>query len=264
MFFQMRMALNDLARALGLWHVWTYMAWQDVISRYRRSILGPLWVAGGMIATSLAISVSWGAISGQSLHDFLPFAVSGILVWIHFIAPLVVEAPDLFVTSQGAIRNNAFPFMFYALRFTMRSLFVFAHNLVVFVALTFFVGNPHLPNWQIIPGMIVLTLVVLTLTPVIAMASARYRDLRFMLPFLAQILFFITPVWWHPNTLTGPKSAIIYYNPLYYLLEIMRTPLLGQPVPNTTWLVALSILAGSLLLWFVSFAAARRRIAFWI
>ena len=104
MFFQMRMALNDLARALGLWHVWTYMAWQDVISRYRRSILGPLWVAGGMIATSLAISVSWGAISGQSLHDFLPFAVSGILVWIHFIAPLVVEAPDLFVTSQGADR----------------------------------------------------------------------------------------------------------------------------------------------------------------
>jgi ABC-type polysaccharide/polyol phosphate export permease len=264
MFVQIRLALSDVARALSLWHVWAYMAWQDVISKYRRSILGPLWIAGGMIATSLAISVSWGAISGQPLHDFLPFAMGGILIWTHFIAILVTEAPDLFVMAQGSIRNNAFPFMFYVLRFATRSLMVFAHNLVVFWVATAFVGNAHLPNWQLLPGLIVLTLVVLALAPVVGMVSARFRDMRFMLPFLAQILFFITPVFWHADTLVGPKAAFVTYNPLYYLLEIMRTPLLGQPVSSSVWGVALAILAGSVVLWFVSFSAARRRIAFWI
>jgi ABC-2 type transport system permease protein/lipopolysaccharide transport system permease protein len=264
MFVQMRLALSDAGRAVGLWHVWAFMAWQDVISKYRRSILGPLWIAGGMVATSLASSVSWGAISGQPLRDFLPFAMGGILIWTHFIAILVSEAPDLFVAAQGSIRNSAFPFMFYVLRFTARSLIVFAHNLVVFWAVTVFVGNPHLPNWQILPGLFVLTLVVLALAPVVGMVSARFRDLRFMLPFLAQILFFLTPVFWHADTLVGPKTAFVTYNPFYYLLEIMRTPLLGHPVSGAVWGVALSILAGSVVLWFVSFSAARRRIAFWI
>jgi ABC-type polysaccharide/polyol phosphate export permease len=264
MLAQMSLALRDLVRGLKLWHVWLFLAWQDVISKYRRSILGPLWIAGGMVATSLAISISWGAMSGQPLHDFLPFAMGGILVWTHFIGILVIDAPELFVAAQGSIRNNAFPFTFYVMRFMARSIMVFAHNLVVFWAATLIVGNPHIPNWEILPGLVVLTLVVLVLAPVIGMVSARYRDLRFMLPFLAQILFFITPVFWHPDTLSGTKSAIVDYNPLYYLLEIVRTPLLGQSVSAHIWTVALAILAISFLIWFIAFSMARRRIAFWI
>ncbi len=264
MLAQMSLALRDLIRGLKLWHVWLFLAWQDVISKYRRSILGPLWIAGGMVATSLAISISWGAVSGQPLHDFLPYAMGGILVWTHFVGILVSEAPELFVAAQGSIRNSAFPFMFYVLRFTARSIIVFAHNLVVFWLMTLLVGNPHLPNWEILPGLMVLTLIVLALAPVIGMLSARYRDLRFMLPFLAQILFFLTPIFWHPDTLKGAKLAIIDYNPLYYLLEIVRTPLLGQAVPGHIWAAALGILVLSFLIWLFAFSVARRRIAFWI
>ena len=264
MLAQMSLALRDLIRGLKLWHVWLFLAWQDVISKYRRSILGPLWIAGGMVATSLAISISWGAMSGQPLHDFLPFAMGGILVWTHFVGILVSEAPELFVAAQGSIRNSAFPFMFYVLRFTTRSIIVFGHNLLVFWVMTLLVGNAQIPSWEIIPGLLVLTLVVLALAPVVGMVSARYRDLRFMLPFLAQILFFLTPIFWHPNTLKGAKLAFIHYNPLYYLLEIVRTPLLGQAVPEPIWVVALSILAVSILIWFFAFSLARRRIAFWI
>ena len=145
-----------LFRSFQIWHVWLFLAWQDVISKYRRSILGPLWIAGGMVATTLAISISWGALSGQPLRDFLPFAMGGILVWNHFIGILVSEAPELFVAAQGSIRNSAFPFMFYVLRFLARSLIVFAHNLAVFWAMTLLVGNAHVPNWEIIPGLILL------------------------------------------------------------------------------------------------------------
>jgi ABC-type polysaccharide/polyol phosphate export permease len=264
MLIQMQLALNDSVRALKLWHVWVYLAWQDVITKYRRSILGPLWIAGGMLATSLALSISWGAISGQSLRDYVPYVMAGLLVWTHFIAILFIEAPELFVAAQGTIRNNAFPFMVYVFRFVARSLIICAHNLVAFIIVTALVGNLKVPNWQILPGLVVSSLVVVTLAPVIGMVSARYRDLRFMLPFLAQILFFTTPVFWHADTLTGPKAAIVHYNPFYYLLEVVRAPLLGHAASGQVWMVVLTILAGSILVWFVSFSAARRRIAFWI
>jgi len=128
---QIDLFFRDNIRALKLWHVWAYLAWQDVISKYRRSILGPLWIAGGMVSTSLAISISLGAMSGQPLREFLPFAMAGILVWTHFIGILISEAPELFVGAQGSIKNNAFPFMFYVFRFAARSLIIFLHNIVV-------------------------------------------------------------------------------------------------------------------------------------
>jgi ABC-type polysaccharide/polyol phosphate export permease len=264
MFDQMQLAVQDCAKAMKLWHVWLYLAWQDVISKYRRSILGPLWISGGMVATSLAISISWGAMSGQPLRDFLPFAMGGILIWTHFLGILVTDAPELFVGAQGSIRNNAFPFMFYVFRFMARSIAIFLHNFVVFIGVCLSVGNFHVPHWQLIPGLLLLTLVTMSFAPVIGIASARYRDLRFMLPFLAQILFFVTPVFWHYETLVGPKSAIVTYNPLFYLLEIARSPLLGLPVSLDVWLTSLLILAGSLAVWFVTFSLCRRRIAFWI
>jgi len=261
---QINLFFKDNARALKLWHVWSYLAWQDVISKYRRSILGPLWIAGGMVSTSLAISISLGAMSGQPLREFLPFAMAGILVWTHFIGILISEAPEIFVGAQGSIKNNAFPFMFYVFRFATRSLIIFLHNLVVLFAVMLSVKNVHVPAWQVIPAVFLLTAFMMFTAPIVGMAAARFRDLRFLLPYTAQILFFITPVFWRPSTLAASKINIVKYNPLYYLVDILRAPLLGEAVVANAWLVSILSLFVVVIIWAVSFAAFRRRIAFWI
>ena len=261
---QINLFFKDNARALKLWHVWSYLAWQDVISKYRRSILGPLWIAGGMVSTSLAISISLGAMSGQPLREFLPFAMAGILVWTHFIGILISEAPEIFVGAQGSIKNNAFPFMFYVFRFATRSLIIFLHNIVVLFAVMLSVKNVHVPAWQVIPAVFLLTAFMMFTAPIVGMAAARFRDLRFLLPYTAQILFFITPVFWRPSTLAASKINIVKYNPLYYLVDILRAPLLGEAVVANAWLVSILSLFVVVIIWAVSFAAFRRRIAFWI
>jgi len=264
MFKQFALAINDTRRAIKAWHIWLYLSWQDVISKYRRSIFGPLWIAGGMIATSLALSITFGAMQGQPLHDFLPYVMAGLLAWTHFLGLMLIEAPEMFVSVSGSIRNHAFPFMFYALRFTSRSLILFAHNLVVFIIASACVGNFHIPNWQVIPALLLLTLFTLTTGPVIGLASARYRDLRFMLPYIAQILFFMTPVFWTPGKSHGMRALIVDANPLYHLMQILREPLLGQPAPLHSWMVSLGVVSASLLVWLVVFAAFRRKIPFWV
>ena len=261
---QFNLFVKDNVRALRLWHVWAYLAWQDVISKYRRSILGPLWIAGGMVSTSLAISISLGAMSGQPLREFLPFAMTGILVWTHFVGILISEAPEIFVGAQGAIKNNAFPFMFYVFRFVTKSLIIFLHNLVVLFIVMLSVQNINVPTWEVLPAVALLTAFILFATPVVGMASARFRDLRFLLPYTAQILFFITPVFWRPATLSASKINIVNYNPLYYLVDILRAPLLGEPVVANAWSISLLSLFVVFVLWAISLTIFRRKIAFWI
>jgi len=57
---------------------------------------------------------------------------------------------------------------------------------------------------------------------------------------------------------------IVTYNPLYYLVDILRAPLLGEPVVPNAWLVSIVSLFVVIIVWAISFAAFRRRIAFWI
>jgi ABC-type polysaccharide/polyol phosphate export permease len=257
-------AFDDTRRALKAWHVWLYIAWQDVISRYRRSIFGPLWVAGGMIATSLALSLTFGALSGQPLHNFLPFVMAGLLAWSHFVGVNFIESPELFVGVAGSIRNNAFPFMFYVFKFTAKQLILFAHNFVVFLIASAAVGNFHIPHWQFLPALVLLSLFMMFAGTVIGMVSARYRDLRFMLPYIAQILFFVTPVFWSPDTIHGSRSIIVNGNPLFHMMEILREPLLGKAASLHSWTVSIAMLIGAFVAWVATFSAFRRKIPFWV
>jgi ABC-2 type transport system permease protein/lipopolysaccharide transport system permease protein len=126
------------------------------------------------------------------------------------------------------------------------------------------VKNVHVPAWQVIPAVFLLTAFMMFTAPIVGMAAARFRDLRFLLPYTAQILFFITPVFWRPSTLAASKINIVKYNPLYYLVDILRAPLLGEAVVANAWLVSILSLFVVVIIWAVSFAAFRRRIAFWI
>ena len=264
MFNSVGRAMQDVASALKAWHIWSYLAWQDVISKYRRSIFGPLWISGGMIATSLALSITFGAIFRQPISSFLPLVMAGYLTWIHFIGPTLGEAPELFVSVSGSIRNHAFPFMYYVLRYVTRALILLGHSLVVFYVMTLCVRNFHVPNWQIIPALILLTLFTTFLSTVVGIISARYRDLRFMLPYLGQMLFFVTPIFWSPHAMGGQRAMLVHANPFFHLLEVLRQPLLGQPAPLASWLSALTTLAVVFVLWLITFSAFRRKIPFWV
>jgi ABC-type polysaccharide/polyol phosphate export permease len=78
-----------------------------------------------------------------------------------------------------------------------------------------------------------------------------------------QIAFFITPISWMPRLL-DQNPALLRYNPLVYLLEVVRAPLLGEiPSLMSLFMVVGMALCGCLLSFFV-FIQVRARIAFWV
>jgi ABC-type polysaccharide/polyol phosphate export permease len=78
-----------------------------------------------------------------------------------------------------------------------------------------------------------------------------------------QVVFFVTPIIWQPGSLPG-RARIVAYNPFFYVLELVRAPLMGTAPSLRSWLVVLALTFVGSAIAFAMYVRYRRRIAFWI
>jgi ABC-2 type transport system permease protein/lipopolysaccharide transport system permease protein len=97
----------------------------------------------------------------------------------------------------------------------------------------------------------------------IGMVSARFRDIPQVINSVVQILFFLTPVFWKPESLKG-HAYVTEYNPFFHLLEVVRAPLLGGFPAAENYVAALLITLANVGVSIYLFTRFRGRIAYWI
>jgi len=97
----------------------------------------------------------------------------------------------------------------------------------------------------------------------IGIISARFRDIPQLIASIVQILFFLTPVFWKPESLKG-HAYITDFNPFFHLLEIVRAPLLGNLPSTTSYLAVMLLTLINLAIASAFFSRFRARIAYWI
>ncbi len=258
----MEKGIRDLVNGAKLYHVWLYQAYYELSAKYKRTILGSLWITSNMIFTSLAVAIVFGSIFGRNLQEVLPYMMAGNLVGTTALFVLY-EAPEMYIGSGGIIKNHAYPFTYFAFEGVSRKIILFFHNLVAFYIAMFIIGAASIPHWSIILGLPLLCIGLLTWGTLIGMLSARFRDLRFLLPNLGHLLFFMTPIYWHYELLKD-NHWIADLNPLYAMVSIVRMPLLGVPPSDQNWAMAFGICALGVILWLIFFSMFRRRIPFWV
>lgn len=256
-------AFKDLKSGLAMRHVWLHQAYHELTVKYKRTILGSLWVSGSMAFTSVAVAIVFGGLFGQSLQEALPYIMAGnMAAGLAFY--IISDATELYVGASSIIRNHAYPYTYYAFESVTRVFFLFLHNLVVYYIAMAIVGALAVPHWSLILGLPIILLIMVVWGMLTGMVAARFRDLRFLLPYISQLMFFLTPIYWHAENLRGWRSYIAYGNPFYGLVEIVRAPLMGKAAIAHNWYVSLSVLGVGILLWLIFFSAFRRRIPFWV
>jgi ABC-type polysaccharide/polyol phosphate export permease len=97
----------------------------------------------------------------------------------------------------------------------------------------------------------------------IAMICVRYRDIIQLINNWMMVLFFVTPVLWKPELLAPQQRFIVDYNPMAYYLELLRNPLLGEPVGRQTWMITAAIALGGAVLASPVIGRFRQRVIFW-
>ena len=256
-------AIDDLKKGMSLYRVWIHQAYHEISAKYKRTVLGSLWISGGMVSTSLALSIIMGGIQGQNLPDALPYVMAGILSFA-LTSYTLLEAPDAYMAASNIIKNHAYPFTYYTFESLTRIFLIFLHNCVAYAIVMAILLRLTVPHWSIIFGLIVVYMNSFVWGALSSMVASRFRDMRFLLPFMSQIVFFVTPVFWYPHNMKGWREHLVTFNPFYGLLEVVRSPIMGHAAPEQAWILALSSLGVGVVLWLLCFNAFRGKIAFWV
>lgn len=258
------LAVADLLEGMRKSWLWTTLAQQDVKLRYRGSILGPFWqtlTTGAMIG---GMGLIYSRLFRTDLYDYLPMLSVGLIFWT-LIAGIVTEGCGTFVAVQGIIQQVKLPFSLHAYRLVYRNLLTLAHNFVI-VPIVLLI-YPHPIDWlrllELVPGLVLITITGVWASILLGMISARFRDVPPIVASIVQVVFFMTPVMW-PIQALGLNAWWAQLNPFFAAIDVLRGPLLGQPIAPHSWTILVMTTALGCAASFAFFARFRSRIAFWV
>jgi lipopolysaccharide transport system permease protein len=260
---QARMAIRDAVGGAALWPLWVKLGWNDILQKYRRSLLGPLWLTASMAIMVISLGVVYAQLFKMPLSHFMPFLSVGLLIW-GYISMLLGESGSLFTGAESYIKQVRLPYSVYIYRFVWSKVIIFAHNFVIYLGIIiYFEIWPGAVALYAIPGFLLVTFNGAVASVYLGMASARFRDIPQIIASFIQILFFITPIMWKPETL-GHDSSLIAFNPFFHLLEIVRSPLLGQVPSEENYVAVALITIVNVALAAAFFVRFRSRISYWV
>lgn len=258
-------ALSDIAAATRRYSLAGMLGWQDVRQRYRRSAVGPFWLTISMGVMIGTIGVVFGQIFNAPMTEFLPFLAVGMILW-GFISSIVTEGCTGFIAAEGIIKQLPIPLFVHILRMIWRNILILAHNIVIFPIVLLAVGKSlSLTALISIPGFFLVVVNLTWIALILGVFCTRYRDLAQIVGSLLQVIFYLTPIMWMPSLL--PQRTGLYLldlNPVYHLLEIVRSPLLGQLPTLMNWEVSLGLATIGWVITLAVYGRYKRRIPYWL
>lgn len=257
-------AFDDLHQAILHYNLWFALAVQDVRGRYRRSTLGPFWLTISMAIMIAGMGPLYGSLFRQDLSKFIPYLAIGWIMWA-FIAGLVNDFVEAFSGSSSYLRNMKLPLSLFILRVIARHLLMLAHNVIILIMVYIF--SDIKVTWNLllfIPNLVLVVSELFFLGTIIAIFCARYRDMAPVVNNLVQVLFFITPIVWHADQLPPTRQFFVEINPVYYLLELLRLPLMGITPSAVFYNVTIVILGLTAAVAYFILTRYRHRVSYWL
>ena len=253
----------DLVKGVTEWRLWAFMGLQDIRQRYRRSLLGPIWLAFGLGATVLGIGVLYSQILKTPVGNYIPYISISLLVWT-FIAQVITESTALFQNAGSVITSVKVPYTSFVLRAIMRNMIVSAHSLIVVViAFVLFKFPVTFSALVALPGLCLLCANLYWIALLVGLISARYRDIAQIVNYSIAIALFLTPVIWLPSSVR-PGSPFIQFNPLAQLLQVVRGPIFDHRIPVYSFAYCAVMLIVGFTVTIFTFSRARRHLVYWI
>ncbi|MDR1731746.1 MAG: ABC transporter permease [Synergistaceae bacterium] len=256
-------ALMDFRETLMLLPGAFLLAWRDVFLRYRGSLLGPFWYTVSTFLQIQFLGYLYPVIFSVRDAVYMRWLSMGLICW-QFLSPALMGSEGVFTSARGIYTERRMPYSFFCVKYMILQVLVFLHQLpVVLYCIWRFdiVLRPcHLLSFFL--GLVLVTMILFFLSFILGLLCLRFYDIPQLLSLLLYIAFMLTPVFWMPQ-MAASREALIRYNPFCYLLDVMRSPLMGADTEPASWAVALAALFLSALVAFILFARCRKRIAFY-
>lgn len=227
-----------------------FFTWRDVKVKYKQTVLGFLWAVLQPLFMMLIFTFFFGRalnIPSQNL-PYPIYVFSGLLVWNMFSSGLT-NASSSMVNNASIIKKIYFPRLIIPISSILVALFDFLMAFMLFLVLLLYYQQPL--SWMAIllwpAGLIITIIASLGLGAWLAALNVKYRDFRYVIPFLVQVLFFLTPVIYPVSMLKYPLlQYVLACSPMYAAIELFRMPLTG--LYPEAMLLSISLASGLILL----------------
>lgn len=222
-------------KPLHLLELWDYrelmifLGWRDVTLRYKQTAFGAAWAIIQPIMSMGVFSVFFGRLAAMP-SDGVPYPVfsfSALVPWTCFAGALSASSGSL-VGSAGLLSKVYFPRLVIPAASLVVVLVDFALAFTVLVAMILWYG--FVPSWHVVWLPFLLLLALMTALGVglwLAALNVRYRDVRYVIPFMMQIWMFATPIVYPSSLLKEPFRTLYGLNPMAGVVEGFRWALLG-------------------------------------
>jgi ABC-type polysaccharide/polyol phosphate export permease len=256
-------ALWDFVEGLRLRKMWARQSWNEVQRRYKRTMLGPLWVTVSLILFAVVLSFVWAGLWKMQVREFLPFLLSGFIPWT-MISGAIGESCAAFIHNEALMKSRQFPYSTLVYVVLARNVVIFGHNLLGYVIAAVLCGVAF--GWAtllLVPGVVLVVLNGGWICVVVAILCLRFRDFQPLVVSLLQIAMFVTPIFWSADQLQGKRAVIVHVNPLHHMIEVIRQPMLGKVAAPASYLICVAAAVAGWLFAYWLFARKRQRLAFW-
>jgi ABC-type polysaccharide/polyol phosphate export permease len=242
---------------------WTSLASRQIKAAYRRSYLGIIWIALSMTITVVALALIYQFLFPVTLSDYLPFLAVSYVTW-NLISMSLGSACNVFISNAAYLKQSDMELTIFIISNIVSNVFVFLNHFVVALVIVFLVGRGV--DWTVLTlpiGMIIIVWTAFAATLILSPLTCRYRDISQLINSTIQLAFFVTPILWKPEFLSG-RFYIAAINPFYHYIELIRAPVIDHAVPWLSYAVTLSISIVLTLLGLWIVAKNRRNIPFWV
>lgn len=241
---------------LDLWRyreLFRVLAWRDLAVRYKQTAIGTIWAVIRPLLTMLVFTIVFGRIAKLPSDGSAPYpllVLAGMLPWTFFSTSLA-DASNSLITNSNLISKVYFPRMIIPTAMVVVAVVDFLVSLSIMALLM--VWYQFLPSWQILflPAFVLLAFVA-SVGPAlwIAALNVKYRDFRYIVPFIVQFGVYVSPVGYSTSLIPEHWRLAYAINPMVGVIDGFRWCLLGGQSPLNLPSLAISVAVAAGFLWF--------------
>jgi homopolymeric O-antigen transport system permease protein len=206
------------------------LAWRDIAVRYKQTVIGVAWAILRPLATMLVFTVIFGRIAKLPAEGSAPYAVmvfAGLLPWM-FFATALGEAANSLVGNTNLISKVYFPRLIIPTATVVVALVDFAISFTVLIGLMIWYRFAPAPQVVLLPFFVTLAFLA-SLGPAlwITTLNVKYRDFRYVIPFIIQFGLYVSPVGFSSAVVPDNWRLLYSLNPLVGVIDGFRWCIIG-------------------------------------
>ena len=206
------------------------LAWRDISVRYKQTVIGAIWALIRPLLTMVVFTVIFGKLAKLPSDSAAPYALmvfAGLLPWT-FFASALSEASNSLIGNANLISKVYFPRLIVPIAAVMVAFVDFLISSAILAALM--IWYQFMPGWQILllPAFAVVAFMAsVGIGAWITALNVKYRDFRFVIPFIVQLGLYVSPVGFSSSIIPDQWRLVYSLNPLVGVIDGFRWCLLG-------------------------------------